>query len=121
MTEEKNLGLEELDKWKANLKKEIADFKKAISAKDKERAETIENWAKLYQENPTCLPSRVQSLPSKVIHWNLAKAAASPPLSWRSACGWAFYGSNFVFVNGDAEITCQKCKQLCAKSQGGGD
>ena len=38
----------------------------------------------------------------------------------RSACGWAFYGSNFVCVSAEAEVTCQKCKVLCAKTQGGG-
>ena len=117
VVEEKRLNLEELEGWKSNLRKEISEFKKAALSKDKEKVEALKTWIKLCKDNPTSLPSRVQSLPSKVIHWNLAKAAASPPVSWRAACGWAFYGSNFVFAGAEAEVTCQKCKTLCAKSQ----
>ena len=117
VVEEKRLNLEELEGWKNNLRKEINEFKKAALSKDKEKVEALETWIKLCKDNPTSLPSRVQSWPSKVIHWNLAKAAASPPVSWRTACGWAFYGSNFVFTGAEVEVTCQKCKTLCARSQ----
>lgn len=75
--------IDELEKWKSNLRQEISEFKKALTANDEDKSDAAEAWAKLCWENPTCLPARVQSPPSKVIHWNLAKAVASPPVSWR--------------------------------------
>eukprot|EP00435_Cladocopium_sp_Y103_P025351 s1252_g6.t1 len=94
---------DELKAWKAQLKKEMEELKGHIDEKGKENDEQVALWAKLYRENPGTLPRRVQSLTSKVVHWNVARASTSPPISWRSACGWAYYGSNFVFVEQEAE------------------
>ena len=95
------------------------ELKAKSSAEAKDLESSFDKWVKFYKENPGSLPKGVQSLPGKVVHMNLSRSAMSPPLSWRSACGWNFYGSNFIFVGPEVTISCQKCKMLCAKSQGG--
>ena len=55
------------------------------------------------------LPKLVQSLAGKVVHENVALIASSPPVTWRTKCGWFYGRSNFHFVNA-MEVTCQKCK-----------
>eukprot|EP00435_Cladocopium_sp_Y103_P026763 s1801_g6.t1 len=107
----------ELEAWKSQLRKEIEELKGNVNAKNDEREKVLEKWVNFYRDNPGTLPRKILSLPSKVIHWNLAKSAASPPLTWRTACGWSYYGSNFTYADAEAEITCQKCKGLCARSQ----
>ena len=56
------------------------------------------------------LPKLVQSLSGKVVHENVALIASSPPITWRTKCGWFYGRSNFHFVNAMVEVTCQKCK-----------
>ena len=106
---------EELAEWKAQLRKEMDALKEDVERKDVETEENINYWVNFYKENPGTLPQKVQSLPGKTVHMNLARSAASPPISWRTACGWSFYGSKFVFADPGQEITCQKCLALCAK------
>ena len=45
------------------------------------------------------MPKKVQSLPSRVVHLNIARSAMSPPLAWKSACGWNYYGGGFHASN----------------------
>ena len=56
------------------------------------------------------LPSLVQSLGGKVVHLNVSMVASSPPVTWRTKCGWFYGKSNFCFVQGGLEVTCLKCK-----------
>ena len=111
------LSEEDLSCWKGELEKEIALLKGDIQKKGKDFEEKIESWAKLYKENPGMLPKKVQSITGKVAHYNLARSTASPPITWRTACGWSYYGSQFTFVEPEENVTCQKCRLLCAKSQ----
>ena len=65
---EKPLGAEDLDKWKSRLKKEIQEFKESILHREKEKVNKMEEWTVFGKGNPTTLPPRVQSLPSKLVH-----------------------------------------------------
>eukprot|EP00435_Cladocopium_sp_Y103_P029770 s454_g7.t1 len=98
----------ELEAWKTQLRKEIEELKGNVNAKNDEREKVLEKWVNFYRDNPGTLPRKILSLPGKVIHWNLAKSAASPPLTWRTACGWSYYGSNFTYADAEAEITYAK-------------
>eukprot|EP00435_Cladocopium_sp_Y103_P056771 s1426_g19.t1 len=115
--EKKWVDEEDLKKWKAQLRKEIEELKGNLEAQGEENEKTLEKWTALYKDAPGTLPQKIMSLPGKVVHWNLAKSAASPPLTWRTMCGWSYYGSNFTFVGADTDLTCQKCLGLCAKTQ----
>eukprot|EP00435_Cladocopium_sp_Y103_P003205 s166_g1.t1 len=108
VTEQKFISEDELRNWKNLLQREIKELKAEVQEKHKENDAQFDNWAKIYKENPGSLPRKLQSLPSKVIHWNLARSTASPPITWRTACGWSYYGSNFTFTEPDVELTCQK-------------
>ena len=56
------------------------------------------------------LPSLVQSLAGKVVQYNVSLVASSPPVTWRTKCGWFYGKSNFCFVQRLAEVSCLKCK-----------
>ena len=59
------------------------------------------------------LPPAVQSLPSKVVHYNMDIASCSPPRAWRTVCGWHYHRSDFVFVTKvDGLHLCKKCWDL---------
>ena len=115
--ENKLLSEEEISSWKAQLRKEMDELKGTMDKKGKENEEQINNWAKFYKENPGTLPRKLQSISGKVTHLNLARSTSSPPVTWRTACGWAYYGSHFCFVEPETTITCQKCLLLCAETQ----
>lgn len=108
---------EELKLWKKQLREEIKLLREDMDKKEADQEVMLDYWAKFYKENPGTLPKKVQSSTSKVIHINLSKSAASPPLTWKTACGWGYYGSNFVFQDAEAVVTCQKCLGLCARTQ----
>ena len=92
--------------------------KKCAAQKSEEnQSEQMEYRTKLYKENPGSMSKKIQSLSSKVIHLNLSRSAASPPLTWRTACRWNYDGSDFVFTDPETEVSCQKCRKLCAKTQ----
>ena len=108
---------QELKDWKTQLKAEVALLRKQVREQGQESEEFQEFWNKIMKENQTALPKKVQSISGKLVHWNLTVPATSPPVSWKTMCGWYFYGSNFVFVDQAAPLTCMKCVGLCAKSQ----
>ena len=109
------------DEWKAALEEEMKAMKDAMEGSREEWEERERSWTELAKEAQGKLPARVQSIRQQVVHKNLAISVASPPMGWRTACGWAFYGNNFVFVENDCEVTCDKCKGLCAGQQWGGN
>eukprot|EP00435_Cladocopium_sp_Y103_P064633 s1151_g26.t1 len=103
VTETRGVSEDELKLWKAQLRREMGELKSVLDKKDEERDKEFDQWVRFYKGNPGSLPKKVQSLPSKVVHWNLAHSAMSPPLTWKSACGWCFYASNFVFAEPEVE------------------
>ena len=116
-TSMRQVSPEELERWKEQFKEEVNAMKERLEKNEGEHDELFHYWVNFYKENPGTLPSKVQSVTGKVVHINLTKSAASPPLSWRTACGWSYYGSNFIFQNSEAVVNCQKCNGLCAKMQ----
>ena len=103
-----------LEEWKEALQEEIKAMKADMDGSKEEWEKKEKAWAELSKEVHGKLPAKVQSIRQQVVHKNLALSVASPPLGWRTACGWSFYGNNFVFVGNECEITCDKCKGLCA-------
>ena len=110
-----------LEEWKEALMEEVNLLKVKVKDATKEDKEKKELWKKLSKETQGRLPQKVQSRRQQVVHLNLARSVASPPIGWRTACGWHFYGNNFVFVENDCEVTCDKCKGFCAEPQRGGE
>ena len=102
------------DEWKAALEEEIKAMKESTEGSREEWEEKERSWTELAKEAQGKLPARVRSIRQQVVRKNLAISVASPLMGWRTACGWAFYGNNFVFVENDCEVTCDKCKGLCA-------
>ena len=109
-----------LEEWKESLLEEVNLLKVKVKDVTEEDKEKKELWRKLARETQGKLPLKVQSRRQQVVHVNLARSVASPPIGWRTACGWHFYGNNFVFVENICEVTCDKCKVFCAESQRGG-
>ncbi len=101
--------------WTTTLKEEVAVLKKKMTNQGKELEKATEMWQNLEQQQEGTLPSKVLSIRTKVVHLNMAKVAASPTASWRTHCGWHFYGNNFVFEKEIASVNCQKCLAFCAK------
>ena len=114
------LEVARLKEWKEALTEEVNLLKVKVKDASEENKEKRELWKKLAREAQGRLPLKVQSCRQQVVHLNLARSVASPPIGWRTACGWSFYGNNFVFVDNEAEVTCDKCKGFCAESQRGG-
>lgn len=91
------------------------DSKKAIKSLTKEVEDLAENYG-----SPNGIPPYVQSLSSKVVRQNLTPITCTPPILWRTRCGWQSRGRNFCFVAANTKITCSKCLfYMDALTQGG--
>lgn len=99
--------------WKSVLKKELKNFKSKVSQEVKASKDMVIFWKDLFEKNAGNLPPMVLSSSSKTVHFNVQCPFSSPPITWKTACGWRYYGSSFNFSNVD-KVTCSKCLQLCA-------
>lgn len=115
-----NHAAEDFKEWKDTLKRELDNFKKSVKEDSKLLKEAANFWENLYNTSGGNLPPKLQSLNSKVTHFNQPTPSASPPVTWRTMCGWHYYGSHFTFVQGEMVVNCAKCVQLNAIRQGGG-
>ena len=62
------------------------------------------------------LPPYVQALGSRVIHDNWDMSSCSPPLAWRTKCGWQYNKSDFIFnTTGTGGERCKKCLELARR------
>ena len=111
------LGSQRLEEWKDTLTREFDNFKKSVKEDQKLLKEAANFWENLYNSSGGNLPTKLQSLNSKVVHLNQPTPTSSPPVTWRSVCGWHYYGSHFSFVQGDLEVNCTKCLTLSANRQ----
>ena len=117
-----NLGevdVVEYTTWKDMVNRELKAIKKDNENQSTELAETMEFWKHIAKTQEGKLPSKVICRSTGVIHYNAAKVAASPPFTWRSLCGWAYYGGNFMFESETTTPTCAKCLNLHATQRGG--
>ena len=63
------------------------------------------------------LPPYVQALGSRVIHDNWDMSSCSPPLAWRTKCGWQYNKSDFIFnTTGTGGERCKKCLELARRT-----
>ena len=101
------------------LVEDVDVLKNRMEGKDREVQDLATQFEKLQMTEGGLLPSLVQSRASKTIHLNIALVATSPPMSWRTRCGWHFASSQYVFVNKMEPHfpQCAKCK--AAQEQGG--
>ena len=97
--EKRTWNEEEHKAWREQLKAELTQLKNKVKNQQEEADKFQSFWNSVMKENQTALPKKVQSISGKVIHWNLTGPSTSPPVSWKTACGWYFYGSNFTFVD----------------------
>ena len=94
------------------LAEDVDVLKNKMEGAGKEVQDLASQFEKLQMAEGGLLPNLVQSRASKTIHINIALVATSPPMSWRTKCGWHFASSQYVFVN-KAEPQfpqCAKCK-----------
>lgn len=110
----------EYTSWKEMVSRELKAMKKDLENRSTELNETMDFWKIIAKTEEGQLPAKVSCRSSRVVHYNNARVAASPPCTWRSACGWAYYGGNFMFESNSVEITCVKCLNLHAEQRGGG-
>ena len=92
------------------VKKQVEDFKKDVATVKAELMVKMKELENDCSDGGGNLPRLVQSLAGKVIHDNVALVASSPPITWRTKCGWFFGKSNFCFVQGMGTVNCLKCK-----------
>ena len=105
--------------WGEVLKLELAQFKKNVAKDMKEAKDNVVFWKELYDKKVGSLPATVISTSSRVTHRTVTASTWSPPVTWRTVCGWRFYGSNFSFLEGENVPTCTKCLQQGAIVQWG--
>ena len=89
---------------------QVEGLKKDLKKSTAEIEEKMAELGRQCSDEGGCLPKLVQSLGGKVTHVNVALIASSPPVTWRTRCGWFYGRSNFCFINSGSEITCLKCK-----------
>ena len=94
------------------LAEDVDKLKGKMEGADKDVRNLASQFEKLQMTEGGLLPSLVQSRASKTIHINIALVATSPPVSWRTRCGWHFASSQYVFVNKvEPQFPqCAKCK-----------
>ena len=118
-TNPSEIDVVEYTTWKEMVNKELKAIKRDNENQSTELAETMEFWKHIAKTQEGKLPSKVACRSTGVIHHNAAKVAASPPFTWRSLCGWAYYGGNFMFESETTTPTCTKCLNLHATQRGG--
>ena len=65
------------------------------------------------EDNEGRLPPFVQTLGSKVVHINWDMTSCTPPLAWRTLCGWHYHKSDYVFTTKAAGgDRCKKCLDI---------
>ena len=98
----------------AELERAKADQESALSALDAE----VEDLRKRDLRLGNRLPPIVQSVASKVVHYNMDIASCSPPRAWRTMCGWYYHRSDFVFITRvDGLHMCKKCWDLAQSNR----
>ena len=98
----------------AELERAKADQESALTALDAE----VEDLRKRDLRLGNRLPPIVQSVASKVIHYNMDIASCSPPRAWRTMCGWYYHRSDFVFITKvDGLHMSKKCWDLAQSNR----
>ena len=101
------------------LKTDVEVLKVKLEGSSKEVQDLANQFEEFQSKGGGNLPPFVQSMSSKMIHFNISLVATSPPMTWRTKCGWHYSGSQYIFLN-KAEPhlpQCAKCK--AAQVQGG--
>ena len=116
-TQEKNMPnveqMTKIEEVRAHLSVEIAAMKANQEATLKALDAEVEAMKQRGQARGDRLPTYVQAKLSKIVHTNLDLPNCSPPHTWKTMCGWAYFKSDFVFVTkADGLTLCKKCLDL---------
>ena len=104
----------------SNLQKELDSFKDDTKGSHSNLEKAIKELENRMGTAAKYLPNLVKSVKQQVVHLNTRTLLYSPPIGWRTRCGWYFHASNYEFAEGDnTMVSCSKC-QLSALGQGGG-
>ena len=107
------INREELENIRTDLMAELAALKVDQSLALRKMDAEVEAFKERDFKLGDRLPSVVQSLASKIIHYNTDMASCSPPRCWRTLCGWHYHRSDFTFVTKvDGLNMCRKCWDL---------
>ena len=98
----------DLEALKARVSEQLEKFYTGAKGLEELRAE-VQSIKKAARPSGGLLPRNIQSSATRVVHANMNMSACSPPQSWRTRCGWQFYGSRAVFLGEEAAVTCAKC------------
>ena len=97
---------------------EVRDYLLALAAELQERALRaldieVENLKKRNEKTQGRLPPFVQTLCSGMIHHNWNMTSCTPPLAWRTLCGWHYHKADYMFTMTDEGTkVCRKCIEI---------
>lgn len=100
---------------------EVRDYPLAelsLAAEHQERALRamdieVENLKKRNEKNNGRLPPFVRRLGGDVIHHNWNMTSCTPPLAWKTLCGWHYHKSDYMFTTScEGGKECQKCMEI---------
>jgi hypothetical protein len=73
----------------------------------------IESMKKRANKNNGRLPPFVRLLDSKIVHHNWNMTACTPPLAWKTMCGWHYHKSDYMFLaSEEGGQVCKKCMEI---------
>ena len=75
------------------LKTDVEVLKVKLEGSSKEVQDLANQFEEFQSKGGGNLPPFVQSMSSKMIHFNISLVATSPPMTWRTKCGWHYSGS----------------------------
>jgi len=82
---------------------------RALKAMDFE----VESLKKRSDRNNGKLPPYIQALNSRIIHHNWNMTSCTPPLAWKTLCGWHYHKADYMFVwSEDGGKVCKKCTEI---------
>ena len=82
---------------------------RALKAMDFE----IESMKKRADRNNGRLPPFVRLLDSRIVHHNWNMTACTPPLAWKTMCGWHYHKSDYMFLaSEEGGQVCKKCMEI---------
>lgn len=82
---------------------------RALRAMDLE----VESLKKRNERNNGKLPPYIQALGSRITHHNWNMTSCTPPLAWKTLCGWHYHKADYMFISSEeGGKVCKKCVEI---------
>ena len=95
----------------ANLQRELDSFKNDTRGSQSSLEKAIKELENRMGTAAKYMPNLVKSVRQQIVHLNTRTLMYSPPIAWRTRCGWYFHASNYEFADGDSTmVSCAKCQ-----------